>query len=96
MNAYIFPGQGAQYIGMGKDLYEKSNTLMFGQGYHAAGASILNVIYKVFGLNGVMEAISDPRFLLDKYNEAAVKIYKDESFLFLFDSEITHILKTIQ
>ena len=24
MNAYVFPGQGAQYPGMGKDLYEKS------------------------------------------------------------------------
>ncbi len=24
MNAYVFPGQGAQYVGMGKDLYEKS------------------------------------------------------------------------
>ena len=24
MNAYVFPGQGAQFIGMGKDLYEKS------------------------------------------------------------------------
>jgi len=23
MKAYIFPGQGAQYVGMGKDLYEK-------------------------------------------------------------------------
>ncbi len=22
MNAYIFPGQGAQFVGMGKDLYE--------------------------------------------------------------------------
>ena len=24
MKAYIFPGQGAQFVGMGKDLYEKS------------------------------------------------------------------------
>jgi len=24
MNAYVFPGQGAQYVGMGKDLYEGS------------------------------------------------------------------------
>lgn len=24
MNAYIFPGQGAQFVGMGKDLYESS------------------------------------------------------------------------
>ena len=24
MKAYVFPGQGAQYPGMGKDLYEKS------------------------------------------------------------------------
>jgi [acyl-carrier-protein] S-malonyltransferase len=24
MNAYVFPGQGAQFVGMGKDLYEQS------------------------------------------------------------------------
>ena len=23
MKAYVFPGQGAQFVGMGKDLYER-------------------------------------------------------------------------
>ncbi len=27
MKAYVFPGQGAQYVGMGKDLYESSSKL---------------------------------------------------------------------
>ena len=26
MKAYVFPGQGAQFTGMGKDLYEHSST----------------------------------------------------------------------
>ena len=35
MNAYIFPGQGAQFVGMGLDLYEKSDLAkeLFEQGY---------------------------------------------------------------
>ena len=24
MKAYVFPGQGAQFVGMGKDLYENN------------------------------------------------------------------------
>ena len=24
MKAYVFPGQGAQFVGMGKDLYESN------------------------------------------------------------------------
>lgn len=32
MKAYVFPGQGAQFVGMGKDLYE-SNALIHHEKY---------------------------------------------------------------
>lgn len=47
MNAYIFPGQGAQYTGMGKDLYE-SNPLakeMFDMANEFLGFSITDLMF---------------------------------------------------
>ena len=48
MKAYIFPGQGAQYPGMGLDLYEASEEAreLFDQANEILGFSITDVMFK--------------------------------------------------
>jgi [acyl-carrier-protein] S-malonyltransferase len=47
MKAYIFPGQGAQFVGMGKDLYEKSTTAkdLFEQANQILGFRITDTMF---------------------------------------------------
>lgn len=47
MKAYIFPGQGAQFIGMGKDLYEKSEQAraLFEQANDILGFRITDIMF---------------------------------------------------
>jgi len=47
MHAYIFPGQGAQFPGMGKDLYEKSDLAkeMFEKANKILGFSITDIMF---------------------------------------------------
>lgn len=48
MKAYVFPGQGAQYPGMGKDLYEKSDLAkeMFDKANEILGFDIQKIMFE--------------------------------------------------
>ncbi|MGN6395728.1 MAG: ACP S-malonyltransferase [Mucilaginibacter sp.] len=48
MKAYIFPGQGAQFVGMGKDLYEKSEKAreMFEKANEILGFRITDLMFE--------------------------------------------------
>ncbi len=48
MKAYVFPGQGAQYVGMGKDLYEQNDLgrQLFDQANDILGFSITDVMFE--------------------------------------------------
>ena len=47
MKAYIFPGQGAQFVGMGKDLYEQSEQArqLFEQANEILGFRITDIMF---------------------------------------------------
>jgi [acyl-carrier-protein] S-malonyltransferase len=48
MKAYVFPGQGAQFSGMGKDLYENSAIAknMFDQANEILGFDIQKIMFE--------------------------------------------------
>ncbi|MFT6933965.1 MAG: [acyl-carrier-protein] S-malonyltransferase [Maribacter sp.] len=58
MNAYIFPGQGAQFIGMGKDLYENYPIAkeLFDQANGILGFSITEIMF-----NGTVEGLKETK-----------------------------------
>ena len=58
MNAYIFPGQGAQFTGMGLNLYEKSSKAkeLFHQANELLGFDITKIMFE-----GTVEALKETK-----------------------------------
>jgi len=58
MKAYVFPGQGAQFVGMGKELYEANPTIknLFEQANSILGFRITDIMF-----NGTMEELTQTK-----------------------------------
>jgi len=66
MKAYIFPGQGAQFVGMGKDLYEKSEKArkLFEEANEILGFRITDIMFDGTDENLKQTNVTQPAIFL--------------------------------
>jgi [acyl-carrier-protein] S-malonyltransferase len=79
MKAYVFPGQGSQFTGMGKDLFEQSETAQ--QMFHRAD-EILG-----FGISKIMFEGTDEELKQTKVTQPAVFLHSVIAFSVLPDAK---------
>ncbi|SHF30348.1 [acyl-carrier-protein] S-malonyltransferase [Mariniphaga anaerophila] len=77
MKAYVFPGQGAQYPGMGKDLYEKSEEVkaLFQKANEILGFQITDVMFEGTADDLKQTKVTQPAIFL--HSVLLTKIQKD-------------------
>jgi [acyl-carrier-protein] S-malonyltransferase len=74
MKAYIFPGQGAQFIGMGKDLYERSEEAraLFEKANEILGFRITDVMFSGTDEDLKQTKVTQPAIFLHSVIQAKV------------------------
>ena len=66
MKAFVFPGQGAQFSGMGKDLYESDNKCreMFNKGNEILGFNITDIMFNGTDSDLKQTSVTQPAIFL--------------------------------